>query len=127
MRHTLFNRTAWCEGAANRKNVPLMTVLNTYGGKIMIAGKSFAFTGDFATMTPEHARETVLSKGGSVPSSVTKALDYLVVGNIESPLINTGGGKPGKKLLTAQELNERGANIQIITEGEFIDMTQMSA
>lgn len=93
----------------------------------MIEGKSFAFTGQFTTMSREHAREKVLSKGGSVPSSVTKALDYLVVGNVESPLINNGDGKKGKKLLKAQELNQRGANIQIITEGEFIDMLQVGA
>jgi len=90
----------------------------------MVIGKSFAFTGRLATMTREHAREEVLSKGGSIPSSVTRGLDYLVVGNLGSPLINTGNGKKGKKLLKAQELNERGANIRIITEGAFIDMLQ---
>ena len=88
----------------------------------MISGKSFAFTGQLTTMTREHAREEVLSKGGSIPSSVTRGLDYLVVGNLGSPLINDGNGKKGKKLLKAQELNERGADIQIITEGTFIDM-----
>jgi NAD-dependent DNA ligase len=90
----------------------------------MIAGKSFAFTGQFATTTRERAREEVLGKGGSIPSSVTRSLDYLVVGSLDSPLINNGNGKKGKKLLKAQELNERGANIRIITEGEFIDMLQ---
>ena len=93
----------------------------------MITGKSFAFTGQLTTMTREHAREKVLNKGGSVPSSVTKSLDYLVVGNLESPLINSGNGKKGMKLLKAQQLNERGANIQIITEGNFIDMLQTSS
>lgn len=88
----------------------------------MIAGKSFAFTGDFTTMTSERARETVLNLGGSVPSSVTKTLDYLVVGNQESPLLRNGDGKRGKKFVKAEELNERGANIELITEGTFIDM-----
>jgi NAD-dependent DNA ligase len=93
----------------------------------MVSGKSFAFTGRFTTMTLENARETVINKGGSVPSSVTKSLDYLVVGNLESPLMNNGDGKKGKKFLKAQELNERGANIQIITEGNFIDMLQITS
>lgn len=92
----------------------------------MISGKSFAFTGQLATMTRERAREEVLSKGGSIPSSVTRGLDYLVVGNLGSPLINSDNGKKGKKLLKAQELNERGADIQIITEGAFIDMLQVT-
>jgi NAD-dependent DNA ligase len=93
----------------------------------MIAGKSFAFTGQFTMMTLEQARETVINKGGSIPSSVTKSLDYLVVGNLESPLMNNGDGKKGKKFSKAHELNERGANIQIITEGNFIDMQQMTS
>ena len=90
----------------------------------MISGKSFAFTGHFTTMTAELARQTVLNKGGSVPSSVTKTLDYLVVGNRESPLLNDGDGKRGKKFVTTEELNERGADIELITEGNFIDMLQ---
>ncbi len=89
----------------------------------MISGKSFAFTGEMATMSRKHAQEEVLQRGGSIPSSVTKELDYLVVGNLDSPLL-TNTGKRGKKLLKAEELNEREESIKIITEGEFIDMLQ---
>ena len=89
----------------------------------MISGKSFAFTGEMSTMSRKHAQEEVLSKGGSIPSSVTRELDYLVVGNLDSPLIKQKG-KRGKKLLKAEELNEREQTIQIITEGQFIDMLQ---
>ncbi|PID58550.1 hypothetical protein CSB45_03125 [candidate division KSB3 bacterium] len=89
----------------------------------MISGKSFAFTGEMSTMSRKHAQEEVLSKGGSIPSSVTRDLDYLVVGNLDSPLIKVHG-KRGKKFLKAEELNEREQTIQIITEGQFIDMLQ---
>ena len=91
----------------------------------MISGKSFAFTGELTTMSRKHAQEEVLRKGGSIPSSVTRDLDYLVVGNRNSPLINNGEGKRGSKLVKAEELNEREDTIQIITEGQFIDMLQM--
>ena len=91
----------------------------------MISGKSFAFTGELATMSRKHAQEKVLQRGGSIPSSVTRDLDYLVVGNLDSPLINNGNGKKGKKLLKAEELNLREETIKIITEGQFIDMLQM--
>ena len=92
----------------------------------MISGKSFAFTGDMATMTKKHAQEEVLSRGGSIPSSVTRELDYLVVGNLNSPLLGDGAdGKKGKKLLKVEELNQREEEtIKIITEGQFIDMLQ---
>ena len=90
----------------------------------MISGRSFSFTGDMATMSREHAQQEVLRRGGSIPSSVTRELDYLVVGNKNSPLINHGNGKKGKKLRKAEELNQRGDSIRIITEGQFIDMLQ---
>ena len=48
----------------------------------MISGKSFAFTGDLSTLSRKRAQEEVLRKGGSIPSSVTRELDYLVVGNL---------------------------------------------
>ena len=93
----------------------------------MISGRSFAFTGEMATMSRKLAQEEVLSRGGSIPSSVTRDLDYLVVGNRNSPLINNGNGKKGKKLLKVEELNEREETIKIITEGQFIDMLQTKA
>lgn len=91
----------------------------------MISGKSFAFTGEMATMSYKHAQEEVLRRGGSIPSSVTRELDFLVVGSKNSPLINNGNGKKGKKLRKVEELNQRGEAIQIITEGQFIDMLQV--
>ncbi|MCP4400682.1 MAG: hypothetical protein GY801_25700 [bacterium] len=90
---------------------------------ILISGRSFAFTGQMSTMSRKHAQEEVLSKGGSIPSSVTRELDYLVIGNLDSPLLKQDG-KLGKKLLKAEELNDREQTIQIITEGQFIDMLQ---
>lgn len=92
----------------------------------MVSGKSFAFTGELAMMSRKHAQEEVLTRGGSIPSSVTKELDYLVVGNRNSPLLNNGDGKKGKKFLKAEELNQRGESIKIITEGQFVDMLQTS-
>lgn len=91
----------------------------------MISGKSFAFTGEMTTMSRKHAQEEVLRRGGSIPSSVTRELDFLVVGSKNSPLINNGNGKKGKKLRKVEELNQRGDTIQIITEGQFIDMLQV--
>ncbi|GAK59443.1 hypothetical protein GobsU_26601 [Candidatus Vecturithrix granuli] len=91
----------------------------------MISGKSFAFTGEMTTMSRKHAQEEVLRRGGSIPSSVTRELDFLVVGSKNSPLINNGNGKKGKKLRKVEELNQRGDKIQIITEGQFIDMLQV--
>jgi NAD-dependent DNA ligase len=79
----------------------------------MVSGKSFAFTGEMATMSRKHAQEEVLRRGGSIPSSVTRELDFLVVGNKNSPLINNGNGKKGKKLRKVEELNQRGEQFRL--------------
>ena len=89
----------------------------------MISGNSFAFTGDLSTMSRKRAQEEVLRKGGSIPSSVTRELNYLVVGNLDSPLLSKKA-KKGKKFLKAEELNLRGETIKLITEGQFIDMLE---
>ena len=74
-------------------------------------------------MSRKRAQEEVLRKGGSIPSSVTRELNYLVVWNLDSPLLSKKA-KKGKKFLKAEELNLRGETIKLITEGQFIDMLE---
>jgi DNA ligase (NAD+) len=49
-----------------------------------LQGKSFCFTGSLATMTRAQAQDLVRAAGGSVTSSVTKTLSYLVTNDPES-------------------------------------------
>ena len=53
-------------------------------------------------------------------SSVTKELDYLVVGDEGSPLY--GAGKKGSKLIAAEKLVAAGAPLQIISETDFLKL-----
>lgn len=71
-----------------------------------ITGKSFLFTGTLQQMTRDEAKEKVLNKGGNIVSSVSKNLDYLVVGE-----------KAGSKLKKAQALG-----VATITEDEFLSL-----
>lgn len=83
-------------------------------------GTTFLFVGKLATMTREQARALVLSIGGSCPSGVTEHLDYLVIGDENSPVYGRGDKRP--KQLKAEAMIEAGAPIAIITEQEFLRM-----
>jgi hypothetical protein len=88
--------------------------------QIDLAGASFCFTGKLATMGRKEAEGKVKAAGGTASSTVTKKLHYLVIGDEGSPLL--GQGKKSDKHTKAEELNEAGANIQIISETSFLRM-----
>jgi DNA ligase (NAD+) len=70
-------------------------------------GKTFVFTGGLASLGRDEARSLVESLGGQTASSVSKKVDYVVVGE-----------NPGSKVERARELG-----VQIMTEDEFKKMT----
>ncbi len=72
-----------------------------------IKDKSFLFTG-ILSKPREFFKEIIESKGGLVRNSISKKLDYLVVGD-----------NPGSKLKKAQEFN-----IKIITEQELVELLE---
>ncbi len=73
-----------------------------------LSGLSFVITGTLDRFTRDEAKDFILKNGGRVLSSVSKKLDYLVVGK-----------DPGSKLNKAQELG-----IKIISEDELIKMVK---
>ena len=73
-----------------------------------LEGKTFLFTGALEHMTRSEASDKVRALGGRVASSLSKKVDYLVVGK-----------NPGSKYRKAQELG-----IKIIDEQEFLKMIE---
>jgi DNA ligase (NAD+) len=73
-------------------------------GKLL--GKTFVFTGALKTFARDDARSKVESFGGITTSSVSKKVDYVVVGE-----------DPGSKFDKAKELG-----IKTLTEEEFKKM-----
>jgi len=71
-----------------------------------LAGKTLVFTGRLSDMTREEAKRLVESLGGKVASSVSRKVDYVVVGE-----------DPGSKLDRARELG-----IPTLTEEEFKEL-----
>ena len=74
----------------------------------ILSGKSFCFTGELHSMKRADAELIVQNAGGSVKSSVTKDLSYLVTNDVAS-----GSSKNAK----AAKLG-----IPVITEDEFLKM-----
>ncbi len=85
-----------------------------------LGGASFVFTGKLATMTRSEAQNKVTTAGGANSNSVTKKLDYLVIGDDGSPLY--GQGRKGSKQLKGESLIEEGAGLKIISETAFLQM-----
>ncbi len=69
-----------------------------------LQGKSFLITGTLSRYTREEAEKRIEESGGRVISSVSKKLDYLIVGE-----------KPGSKLQKASKI----PTVKIINEEEF--------
>jgi DNA ligase (NAD+) len=76
-----------------------------------LGGKSFLFTGKLLSMERSEAQELVEDKGGEAAQSVSKDLDYLVVGD---------GGGAGSKLPKAKALQAKGGKVKIVSEKEFL-------
>ncbi|GAC1480458.1 MAG: NAD-dependent DNA ligase LigA [Flavisolibacter sp.] len=72
-----------------------------------LRGQSFLFTGTLLTLKRSEAEEMVEQNGGTVVSTVSSKLNYLIVGE-----------DAGSKLEKAKKIN----NIKIISEDQFLNM-----
>ena len=74
--------------------------------------KTFLFTGTLERPRSK-AEEDVKVRGGRIVSSISKNLDYLIVGQ-----------SPGSKLKKAEKLNQAGAHIALLDESSFQALMQ---
>ncbi|MEJ7602821.1 MAG: BRCT domain-containing protein [Kofleriaceae bacterium] len=107
------------------KTGPVKQVADVDGAAFNGAGKKFMFTGKLASMTRTEAHAKVDAFGGINGGSVSKDLDYLVVGDQGSALF--GAGAKGDKILSAEKLIATGAPLKIIAESAFLEMTAKPA
>lgn len=99
---------------ATEENIYLIERLKEIGVKtkqvkkkgLPLQGKKFVFTGGLSTLTRPEASDLIKQKGGIVASSVSKDIDYVVLGD-----------KPGSKYEKAKKLN-----LAVINEYEFRDL-----
>lgn len=84
-----------------------------------VFGKTFVFTGELKAFTRAKAMQKVFNAGGQAANGVTRATNYLVVGNTDY-LASINGGRTGK-LKKAEELALKGQDIEIISENTFLE------
>lgn len=90
-----------------------------------LGGLSVLFTGTLERMKRAEAQALVRSLGGDTPSSVTKTLTHLVLGDAD--LARFQQGWRSSKLKRVEALNQSGADIAIVGESHFFGMVERGA
>ncbi|MDL1872958.1 prephenate dehydrogenase/arogenate dehydrogenase family protein [Deltaproteobacteria bacterium PRO3] len=83
------------------------------------SGKSFLFTGKMAAMERGEAEKKVEALGGEIAAGVNKDLDYLVIGSE-----GYKNREKGNKWIKAEALKQKGADIEIVSEEDFLKMLE---
>jgi DNA polymerase-3 subunit epsilon len=83
--------------------------------------KTVVFTGTLTSgLTRKHAAQLVVDAGGRPSSSVSKKVDYLVLGMQDARKVKDGSHS--EKMLKAIDLQRTGAPIELLSEDDFLRM-----
>jgi len=85
-----------------------------------LADRFFAFTGTLQSMTRSNAMQRVVDAGGGCCDGVTKETNYLVMG--DQDFARFRDGQKSSKLVKAENLIAKGADLELIAENEFLCM-----
>lgn len=83
-------------------------------------GKNCVLTGELESLGRKEALQKILDIGGNVKSSVSSKTDYLIVGTQDKKLVGEDGLSTKEE--KAYELIQKGKNIKIINEEEFLKL-----
>ncbi|MEV9639156.1 exonuclease domain-containing protein [Mammaliicoccus sciuri] len=86
----------------------------------VLFNKSVTFTGSLKSLVRKEAAQKVVDLGGTYGNGVTKATDFLIVGDYD--LTQFGDGFLSSKMKKANLLKEQGQDIEIVDEREFLMM-----
>lgn len=86
--------------------------------KLEFQGRKFCFTGKFVFGSRERCEGEVVARGGGVQDSVSKSLDFLVIGVVGSrDWLHSSFGRKIEKAVT---LRNSGAALAIVPEEHFV-------
>lgn len=91
--------------------------------KIIFDNKTFLFTGTCVFGTRKQCQEAIESLGGINAKSVSKGLDYLVIGTYVTD--SWAHETYGRKIEKAMEYRDSGVPISIITEEHWLNESQL--
>jgi NAD-dependent DNA ligase len=99
--------------SARPSDLPLCTPSPT----LSFEGKNFVITGVMAFGPRKHCQELIVDRGGLIYGSISKKVDYLVIGSVGND--QWRHASYGTKILKAVELRESGAPIGIVSEDHW--------
>jgi hypothetical protein len=85
---------------------------------VEFSGSAFVVTGTFAYGPRASVTEAILARGGDVKPTVTKKVDYLVIGEIGSQAWKHSSW--GRKIEAAVALRDQGARLRIVSEPHWV-------
>ncbi len=85
-------------------------------------GKSIVFTGELKNISRRNAMQKVVNIGGIVKSSVSSKTDYLIVGKQDLTLVGSSGLSTKER--KAYDFIDKGFNIKILSESDFINLIE---
>ena len=83
-----------------------------------VDGKHICLSGNFSYGSKATVEQYIVAHGGVMDSGVKKSTDILIIGNNECQAYSNGNY--GTKVKKAMEYNDKGCNIQIIKEADFV-------
>ena len=98
--------------------------VETFDENHILFGKNVVFTGELQSIEREVAMQQVVNLGGLVKSGVSGKTDYLVVGVQDQSIVGENGISTKEK--KAYELIEKGKELKIIKEAEFMNLLNNS-
>lgn len=107
---------------------PILATLESVCEKdaeITVKGRSFCFTGHVSYGKRRDLQDIVTQLGGSVSKSVTRDLDYLVVGALSQPC--WAYSTYGRKIEAVVKNRKKGSSTKIIHEQAFLDAVKREA
>jgi DNA polymerase-3 subunit epsilon len=84
-------------------------------------GRLVVFTGALDSMTRVEAAQRVVNRGGRCTNSMSRSVNYLVLGQQDYRRLK--GQTKSSKMRRAEELLAEGADIEVIPESDFLEMT----
>lgn len=92
--------------------------------ELTIEGRRFVLTGDYGVVQRDALEDFLKSKGAEVASSLSKKVDYLIVGSLDPSVVIDKVSFKSTKIIKAEQLRDAGAKVKIIHYIDFLKQLQ---
>jgi BRCT domain type II-containing protein len=103
-----------------KPNASLTAKANDFDREHPFYGKVAVFTGELRSMIRREAMQLILDHGGQIADALKKNTGFLVVGDFDFRKFRSGD--KSSKLIKAEALKKAGAEIEILSEDEWLQL-----